>query len=200
MTLRGVWKVLYADWQMECCGTPFAVGDEVAWPLLVLADGTDDLDGMDGWQEEFSEIEGPVVALDSLAGDWLADDTDGDDEEPWEVSVVRAHGVTVPWNHAPPRPARAALRGLLSVERHGGRWPDTVGRVRAIHVVTQGFAETSGGSRTYAPVPGERWLRPVELCPKWFQEEHLSRTSQGPGYRRSETGVLVELEVPRDGS
>ncbi|WP_338061088.1 DUF6578 domain-containing protein, partial [Streptomyces kanamyceticus] len=180
MTLRGVWKVLYADWQMECCGTPFAVGDEVTWPLLVLSGGGDGLygmDGMDGWQEDFSEIEGPVVALDSLPGDWLADDIEdegdegdeadeGDkddegDEEPWEASVVRAHGVTVPWNHAPPRPARTALRGLLSVERHGGRWPDTVGRVRTIHVVTQGFAETTEGSGTYAPVPGERWLRPV---------------------------------------
>ncbi|MFJ2769982.1 DUF6578 domain-containing protein [Streptomyces sp. NPDC087300] len=185
MTLRRVWKVSYADWQMECCGTPFAVGDEVAWPLLVLKDAGR------GWEEEFSEIEGRVVALDP--------EDDGGDEEPCEeAAVVRAHGVTVPWNHAPPWPERTTLRGLLSVERHGGRWPDTVGRVRALHVVTQGFAETSEGSRTYEPVPGERWLRPVELCPKWFQEERLSRTSQGPGYRRSETGVLVELEVAVD--
>ncbi|MGW5540088.1 DUF6578 domain-containing protein [Streptomyces sp. NPDC003998] len=27
-------RVLYEDWQMECCGTPFAVGDEVSWPLV----------------------------------------------------------------------------------------------------------------------------------------------------------------------
>ncbi|MET8771453.1 DUF6578 domain-containing protein [Streptomyces sp. NPDC004658] len=27
-------RVYYADWQMECCGTPFAVGDEVAWRLV----------------------------------------------------------------------------------------------------------------------------------------------------------------------
>ncbi|MFF5531261.1 DUF6578 domain-containing protein [Streptomyces cinerochromogenes] len=27
-------RVFYADWQMECCGTPFAVGDEVAWRLV----------------------------------------------------------------------------------------------------------------------------------------------------------------------
>ncbi|MET8471047.1 DUF6578 domain-containing protein [Streptomyces sp. NPDC006422] len=28
-----MWNVWYDDWQMECCGTPFSVGDEVAWPL-----------------------------------------------------------------------------------------------------------------------------------------------------------------------
>ncbi|MFF3919402.1 DUF6578 domain-containing protein [Streptomyces sp. NPDC001852] len=27
-------RVFYENWQMECCGTPFAVGDEVAWPLV----------------------------------------------------------------------------------------------------------------------------------------------------------------------
>ncbi|MFG2962262.1 DUF6578 domain-containing protein [Streptomyces sp. NPDC048288] len=27
-------KVFYEDWQMECCGTPFAVGDEVSWALV----------------------------------------------------------------------------------------------------------------------------------------------------------------------
>ncbi|MFJ7148008.1 DUF6578 domain-containing protein [Streptomyces sp. NPDC100445] len=32
-------RVFYEDWQMECCGTPFAVGDEVAWPLAVHGDG-----------------------------------------------------------------------------------------------------------------------------------------------------------------
>ncbi|MWA10766.1 DUF6578 domain-containing protein [Streptomyces sp. BA2] len=28
-----LWNVMYEDWQMECCGTPFSVGDEVAWQL-----------------------------------------------------------------------------------------------------------------------------------------------------------------------
>ncbi|MGW0764721.1 DUF6578 domain-containing protein [Streptomyces sp. NPDC002676] len=27
-------RVFYEDWQMECCGTPFAVGDTVAWKLV----------------------------------------------------------------------------------------------------------------------------------------------------------------------
>ncbi|WP_405781263.1 DUF6578 domain-containing protein [Streptomyces sp. NBC_00859] len=28
-----VWQVVYADWEMECCGTPFSVGDEVTWTV-----------------------------------------------------------------------------------------------------------------------------------------------------------------------
>ncbi|WP_338055560.1 MULTISPECIES: DUF6578 domain-containing protein [Streptomyces] len=28
----GLWHVFSADWQTECCGTPFPVGDEVSRP------------------------------------------------------------------------------------------------------------------------------------------------------------------------
>jgi hypothetical protein len=38
-------RVFYEDWQMECCGTPFAVGDEVAWPLVAYDAG----DIRQGW-------------------------------------------------------------------------------------------------------------------------------------------------------
>lgn len=27
--------VLYQDWQMDCCGTPFRPGDRVEWPVVV---------------------------------------------------------------------------------------------------------------------------------------------------------------------
>ena len=29
-------RVFYEDWQMECCGRAFSVGDEVRWPLAEL--------------------------------------------------------------------------------------------------------------------------------------------------------------------
>jgi hypothetical protein len=29
------WPVYVAGWQLECCGTPFAVGDEVEWTLML---------------------------------------------------------------------------------------------------------------------------------------------------------------------
>ncbi|MEU0053847.1 DUF6578 domain-containing protein [Streptomyces sp. NPDC006309] len=31
-------RVFYENWQMECCGTPFAVGDEVAWRLAAYGE------------------------------------------------------------------------------------------------------------------------------------------------------------------
>jgi len=43
--------VWYASWQMECCGDPFAVGDQVAW--------TADEDVNDEW---FSAALGPTIA------------------------------------------------------------------------------------------------------------------------------------------
>ena len=118
-----LWNVMYDDWQMECCGTPFSVGDEVAWQL-------------EG---------GP---------------------------------------------------SLYSVERHGEEAPDTVGRVRSIQMVTQAF-ELRPGSDAFEPVEGERWLRPVEKCPKWFVD--LAEGSREQGYFRREVGVLVSLEVLEEG-
>jgi hypothetical protein len=31
-----MWRVFYESWQMECCGTPFSVGEEVNWPLAPM--------------------------------------------------------------------------------------------------------------------------------------------------------------------
>ncbi|MFF1697122.1 DUF6578 domain-containing protein [Streptomyces sp. NPDC058257] len=118
-----LWNVMYEDWQMECCGTPFSVGDEVTWQL-------------------------------------------GGGPSPY------------------------------SVERHGDDGPRTTGRVRSIQLVTQGF-ELRAGADTFEPVAGERWLRPVEKCPKWFVDPVEGSREQG--YFRREVGVLVSLDVLKDG-
>ena len=47
----GLWHVFYEDWQMECCGTPFSVGDEVSWALLLVTGG-DMLGG--GWHDQLT--------------------------------------------------------------------------------------------------------------------------------------------------
>ncbi|PKT72364.1 hypothetical protein CW362_13900 [Streptomyces populi] len=174
----GLWRVFYADWQMECCGTPFSVGDEVTWPLL-LDEGGETLGG--GWSGAIAEItataehvrddgaemrvlradDGLVVALSADPGDGAASDGDGT------------------W----PGPGRRVTRsGLLTVERHGARWPETTGTVRTIHLVRQDFAEIAPGSRTREPVPASRSSEAVDRCPKWFG---------GGG-----VGVLAELHVP----
>ncbi|MGX1565330.1 DUF6578 domain-containing protein [Streptomyces sp. NPDC055506] len=162
----GLWHVFYADWQMECCGTPFSVGDEVNWPLLLL-DADDAYGG--GWHDQLTEVAGPV-------------------EHVGGVRVVREEtGLTVALGGEPQGWIRSV--GLLSVERHGASWPQVTGRVRAVHVVTQGYAETPPGSRSWEPVPGERRLRAVDQCPKWFADDAAER-----GHRRRESGVVVTLE------
>ncbi|MFI5682421.1 DUF6578 domain-containing protein [Streptomyces sp. NPDC051636] len=84
--------------------------------------------------------------------------------------------------------------GLLRVEHHGGRGPAATGRVRAIHLVHQEYAETAPGSRSFVPVPGKRSLEPVDSCPKWFGH---GAPVPGPGRRstRNTDGVLVTLDV-----
>lgn len=124
-----LWRIKYDDWQMECCGEPFSVGDEVRWQPAPR--GPDDL-------------------------------------------AAETHG---------PGPDDA---------------PETVGTVRSIQVVTEGYAATRPGSRTYEPVAGERWLRTVGTCPERFSGEDRPDRA-GRGYRRSETGVLAVLETPGGG-
>ncbi|MFE7122521.1 DUF6578 domain-containing protein [Streptomyces sp. NPDC057654] len=170
-----LWKVFYADWEMECCGTPFPVGAEVRWTLLL----TEDAD--DTWQDCRCEVEGPVESRGGTA------------------AIIRDGALTALWSEPPwPLPGRARVTGRLSVHGHGPSPEEvapTVGLVRRIQVVTQGFAEPRTGSRSFAPVPGERWLREVDMCPKWFRREvdGPERMRSGVGYRRDETGVLVEV-------
>ncbi|MFI6803976.1 DUF6578 domain-containing protein [Streptomyces luteogriseus] len=179
----GLWHVFYEDWQMECCGTPFSVGDEVSWPLLLLDPDTV-LGG--GWRDQLSEIAGPV-------------------EDVGGVRVVREEtGLPVALGADPdaevdrrPKPgSRTRLAGLLSVERHGAKWHEAGGRVRAVQVLTQTWAETGPGSRSYEPVAGKRGLRAVERCPRWFTETEGERAADGRGRRSRESGVVVTLDVP----
>ncbi|MFE6408307.1 DUF6578 domain-containing protein [Streptomyces sp. NPDC057837] len=174
----GLWHVIYEDWQMECCGTPFAVGDEVSRPLLF--EGPDSVFG-GGRHDRLTEVGGPV-------------------EEVGGVRVVRAGpGLTVALStglgdddaRLPERGSLFRAAGLLSVERHGARWPEVRGRVREVQVLSQAYRETAPGSRTWQPVAGERRLRTVERCPEWFAEEETDR-----GRQWKESGVLAALDVP----
>ncbi|MFF9116025.1 DUF6578 domain-containing protein [Streptomyces massasporeus] len=179
----GLWHVFYEDWQMECCGTPFSVGDEVSWPLLLL-DADTVLGG--GWRDQVTEVAGPV------------EDVGGVRMVQEETGLPVALGAD-PDAEEDPRPqpgSRSRAAGLLCVERHGARWPEAGGRVRAVQVLTQTWAETTPGSRSYEPVAGERGLRAVERCPRWFTETEGERASDGRGRRSRESGVVVTLDVP----
>ena len=170
------WHVFYADWQMECCGTPFSVGDEVSWPLLLM-DADERLGG--DWDRELSRIVGSVETVRDEDGSVIRTLRAG---PPGGLGLTAAlHADTVD-ESGPEAGDPIRMAGLLTVERHGGEWPETTGRVRAIYVVHQEYAELGPGSLTREPVPGSRSLEAVKSCPKWFGE--------------GRSGVLVELDVP----
>ncbi|MFI6013915.1 DUF6578 domain-containing protein [Streptomyces sp. NPDC051243] len=174
----GLWHVFYADWQMGCCGTPFKVGDEVSWPLL-FSSSDDFLGG--GWHDQLTKVVGPV------------EDIPGDDgavrvlrDENGLVVALHGHpvGVLAEEELGDVRPGDVLrLVGLLTAEFHGDPdLPETRGRVRAIQVLRQGFSEVAPGALTREPVAGDRSLRSVWECPKWFAD--------------ADAGAIVTLEVP----
>ncbi|MEV3972635.1 DUF6578 domain-containing protein [Streptomyces sp. NPDC050698] len=179
----GLWHVYYEDWQMECCGTPFSVGDEVRWPLL-LVDPQTVLGG--GWHDQLTQIAGPV---EDVGGVRMVREETG-------LPVALAADPDADEDRRPEPGGGTRAAGLLSVERHGAKWPEAGGRVRAVQVVTQTWAETEPGSRSYEPVPGQRRLRAVGRCPKWFAETEGERAADGRGQRSRESGLLVTLDVP----
>ncbi|QCD55555.1 DUF6578 domain-containing protein [Streptomyces hawaiiensis] len=183
----GLWHVFYADWQMECCGTPFSVGDEVSWPLLLL--DADDVFG-GGWHDQLTEVAGPV---EDVGGVRMVREETG-------LPVALGADPDAEEDRRPEPGERTRSVGLLSVERHGARWPQAGGRVRAVQVLTQAWAETAPGSRCYEPVAGQRGLRGVDRCPKWFtkteSETEVEPAADGRGRRSRESGVVVTLDVP----
>ncbi|WP_031111072.1 DUF6578 domain-containing protein [Streptomyces sp. NRRL S-146] len=179
----GLWHVFYEDWQMECCGTPFSVGDEVSWPLLLL-DADTVLGG--GWHDQLTEVAGPV---EDVGGVRMVREETG-------LPVALAADPDAEEDRRPQPGSRARSVGMLSVARHGARWPEAGGRVRAVQVLTQTWAETAPGSRSYGPVAGKRGLRAVERCPRWFTETEGERAADGRGRRSRESGVVVTLDVP----
>ncbi|KUO23072.1 DUF6578 domain-containing protein [Streptomyces dysideae] len=180
----GLWHVFYEDWQMECCGTPFSVGDEVSWPMMIV-DADAVLGG--GWHDQLTKVVGVVEDWDGVrivrdkTGLMVALGGRDEDDDEGEADGPRLGD-----------PIRRV--GLLSVETHGAEWPEVAGRVRAVQVLTQGYAE--GTSAAWEPVPGERWLRAVDECPKWFADKAAGKGGDGRPRRRRDAGVVVALEVP----
>ncbi|MEU8029850.1 DUF6578 domain-containing protein [Streptomyces sp. NPDC049099] len=72
-------RVFYEDWQMECCGRPFGVGQEVGW-RLVAVDGSQARDdrwyGADAWVENHGgpkhRTVGRVCAIDLVHQEYTA--------------------------------------------------------------------------------------------------------------------------------
>lgn len=170
---RVVVEFFVADWEIECCAPPPAVGEPTTWRLvLVPAAGlADDVPARRGtWLVE-------------PRGTWTAL-TDGPVVACWPPSA-----------EAPPPPGRHPLRGLLVGTRHGGTVPDdlpkTTGRVDRVRLASQLFR--LDGERTLHPVAGTLELVDVPRSPRRFRNDPLPR----PGAQsRQQTGVLVAITVP----
>jgi len=71
-------RVFYSDWQLQCCGAPFAVGDVVSWTAVAAEGELDDQFGAAEepieWLEEHhhesdhevTTLEGTVVSIRAL--------------------------------------------------------------------------------------------------------------------------------------
>jgi hypothetical protein len=71
-------RVFYEDWQMECCGRRFAVGDAVSWRLVAYGgEGIreESAYGAEAWVENHGgpdeETEGRVGAIDLVRQEYL---------------------------------------------------------------------------------------------------------------------------------
>ncbi|WP_344013265.1 DUF6578 domain-containing protein [Streptomyces thermospinosisporus] len=186
----GLRHVIYEDWQMECCGEPFAVGDEVAWPLLLKDAGTF---GGGGRHDQLTKLGGEVAEFrDGDGGVRVVRDENGLTAALQHEAGTRVGTRTPPGARTRtqepdmPRPGdwiRAV--GLLCAELHGAGAPETAGRVRAVQVLAQEYAETApGGPGGFEPVPGTREPRPVRKCPKWF-----ARRDAGPARTAGPAGA-----------
>jgi Family of unknown function (DUF6578) len=164
------WQVYVDDWQLECCGDPFAVGDQVAWTLMVSVDHSlppEFLIEFDG------EVEG-TVSDGVISG-----------------CVARSGGVHAFVEDAQDAVGRIRVRGLLYEDHHVGipdQIPRTRGTVRRIQVVTRPYVRIDG--RSWFPRGDEVELRDVARSPDRFEGEAVRAD-----LRMDETGLLVTLEV-----
>lgn len=106
--------VYISDWQIQCCGEEFAVGDEVAWPIAPV--------GVTDWES----LVGPELAA-ALTGSYEAHE-----DEPTSRLTGTVRGIrTVSCRYAPaappedartlcPVPGTTVLGGVEAIEKWYG--------------------------------------------------------------------------------
>lgn len=167
--------VSISEWQFACCGEPFAVGDEVAWTLLLVTAPV-----VPRPEEMFIEAAVAPSAITLEASPRTA-----------VGSVVCVAGSAVAWlPEGLPDAGPVWMRGALFEEHHAdvpADMPTTRGIVRRIRVVCEEYG--SNGRL----VAGTARFRDVTSSPETFD---LGPVPRGPVHRE-ETGMLVDLE-PRE--
>lgn len=168
--------VLFESWQIQCCGTPPAIGDRVDWGLVF-----DSLDpGAD--REPIGDVELDAVAV---PVPW---------DRPEELPATRldAGGLHAHWRNPEGRTGPLHVSGRLINERHGGRpdgSPPTVGTIARVRIVTRQWVEVA--PQSYEPGPERPRYRDVGRSPKFFPNTY----PYPPGSYWGEDGVVVDLVV-----
>jgi hypothetical protein len=170
-----VWPVHVEDWQYECCGEPFAIGDRIRWTLVLVQDS----EGSRGWPKEM------LVDL-RVVGRRLSED-----ERNRQVEVVSTSDGPEIAVHPSAGPDQNLLRGSLIEEHHGGV-PDDLrpveGVVRSLKVVSQQFRRAG---RTLTPIAGAVRLGEIERMPTSFVHTPPDDVALQQWH---EIGALAELE------
>ncbi len=91
-----------------------------------------------------------------------------------------------------PFPVGDEVRWELSPHRPEHR---AFGTLRSVQIVVGGYAETHAGSRSYEPVAGERWPRPVTTCPRPFGDG-TRPVRDGRGHLNQEAGLPAGPRTP----
>lgn len=166
------------DWQFECCGDPFAVGDEVAWTLLFFVEPAVPMPG-EMYVDTRVRVERKGTADDGTIGHIVCL---GDELPAW-------------W--AGPGLCPVSVRGVLMEEHHGGvpcDLPRSRGVVRRIQLVTQEYRNVGGV--TWEPASATADYQELTSTPPEFDAD---LESPAP-HRRMQIGLLVDLEVSENTS
>ena len=174
--------VWVADWQYQCCGEAFTVGDAVAWQLAV--------DEEDWLGRALGDHAPAWAAALPVLGRMVSGAATG--------AVVGAGGlrVYVPGDDTDPAPGgdpAGVRRVRLLVEDHHAGVPEEVpatrGTVRAVRLVRLRYRLDEAG-KVWLPVPGDVAVEHVHAAPHWPEEE-----VEGRGF----AGFLVDLDVADGG-
>jgi hypothetical protein len=161
--------VLVAVWQFECCGDPFAVGEEVLWRLSFATD--------------LAQLDEARTTLHATVGAELISDAGGT-----TGSLLTADGLTA-WLRPPQPPGPFEVSGEL-IEDHHGLVPEEVPRTRGTitRIRAVSLAYTRNGAEL-TPIPGSQNLRDLPSLAAWT--ETAPDTTTG----RQESTLLVDLAI-----
>jgi len=163
------WPVYVDGWQLECCGAPFAVGEEVEWTLMLSSD-----------RSVSSDL---VVELSGTVDQAVCD-------EERSGCIIRSGGLRA-WVEDAEAGQHFRARGLLCEDHHGAMpegVPSTLGTVQRIQMVTRPYIRAS--ERMWIPKPGAVEFRDLSASPAGFTDEETL-----PELRRIQVGLLVSVDV-----